>query len=50
MKIESYWFGFVVVNEKQQATSKAFATEPEAQAFIETINKIGLLPFVLGGS
>jgi hypothetical protein len=40
MRIESYWFGYVVVSLNGTALSKAYQTEAEAQEFILKMRKL----------
>jgi hypothetical protein len=38
MRIEKYWFGYVVVDRKGVALSQAFKTYEEAVAFKNTVS------------
>jgi hypothetical protein len=38
MRIEQYWFGYVVCNAYGVALSRAFKTRSEAQAYLERLS------------
>lgn len=40
MKIEEYWYGFIVVNEYGIAISKRYDTILQAKRFIDKINSL----------